>query len=182
MSQISQLSKHAVSFTVTAAVTLSPPSLPQLSPVLQQPNHVFCHIILWLVGVVPFSTNRNVFFFCLQTLPACGHFRDKSPFLPFLPCDKSLLYRSSCTRHNKNAMAVFAKKTWRTSFIVNPVLDLACPSTQEVGHPRVSGSPQTGTDSVRTRSVSLIPKSQFRCTEQDWTASKIPAQRALLQE
>ena len=27
-------------------------SLPQLPPVPQQPNHVFCHIILWLVGVV----------------------------------------------------------------------------------------------------------------------------------
>ena len=54
------------------------------SPVPQQPNHMIVHIILWLVGVVPFSTNRNMFS-CLQTLPACGQFCDKSPFLPFLP-------------------------------------------------------------------------------------------------
>ena len=57
---------------------------PTTSPVPQQPNHVVCHIILWLGHVVPFSTYRNVFF-CLQTLPGCRHFHDKIPFLPFLP-------------------------------------------------------------------------------------------------
>ena len=97
MSQISQLSKLAVSVTITAAVTLSPPSLPQLPPVPQQPNHVFCHIILWLVGVVPFSTNRNVFF-CLQTLPACGHFCDKGPFLLFLPAPDTKQTWRQCSR------------------------------------------------------------------------------------
>ena len=55
MSQISQLSNLAVSVTVT----LSPPSLPYLPPVPQQPDHVVCHIILWLLGVVPFSTDRK---------------------------------------------------------------------------------------------------------------------------
>ena len=60
------------------------------------------------------------------------------------------------------------------------------PSTREVGRvdglaktnphipiplccPRVSGSPQTRTDSVRTLLVSLIHNSQFRCTEQNGT-------------
>ena len=42
------------------------------------------HIILWLASVVPFSTSWNVFF-CLQALPACGHFCEKSPFLSSLP-------------------------------------------------------------------------------------------------
>ena len=74
----------SLSITFTAAVTLPPPSPATMSSVPQQPNHVVCHIILWVVGTVPFSTKRSVFS-CLQTLPVCGHFCDKSPFLPFLP-------------------------------------------------------------------------------------------------
>ena len=119
MSQISQLSKLAISITVTVAVTLSPPSLPQLPPVPQQSNHMFCHIILWLVGVVPFSTNRNMFF-CLQTLPACGHFCDKSPFCHFF------LHQTQSKRDGN----VRKKALW-TLFIVNQVP--LRPSTQEVG-------------------------------------------------
>ena len=50
MSQISQLSKLAisiaVSISITVAVTILPPSLPQLPPVPQQPNHVVRHISL----------------------------------------------------------------------------------------------------------------------------------------
>ena len=61
-------SQNSLSITVTAAVTLSPSPLPQLPRVPQQPSHVICHIILWLVAVVLFSTNRNTFFF------ACKHF------------------------------------------------------------------------------------------------------------
>ena len=30
-------------------------------PCSSQPNHVICHIIVWLVCVVAFSTNRNMF-------------------------------------------------------------------------------------------------------------------------
>ena len=84
--------------TVTAAVILSLTSLPQLPPVPQQPNHMFCHIILWLVGVVPFSTNRNMFF-CLQTLPACRHFHEKPVFTV-----------SSCNKHTANMMIMLVKK------------------------------------------------------------------------
>ena len=47
--------------------------------------------------------------------------------------------------------------------------------------PCVSGSPQIGTDLVRTRLVSLIHNSQFRCTEWDRIAGKIPVQLAPLQ-
>ena len=56
ITRISQLPK----LTISPTVMLSPPSLPQLPPVPQQPNHMVCHIMLWLVGVVPFSTNRKV--------------------------------------------------------------------------------------------------------------------------
>ena len=101
--------------TVTAAVTLSPPSLQQLPPVPQQPNHVVCHVILWLVGVVPFSTNRKgssiVFFFCLQTLPACGHFHERSPFWPFF-------LHQMHSKHYGNV----CEKAWWTLFIISPVL------------------------------------------------------------
>ena len=72
MSHISQLSKLAISIAVSITIT----DHPTLPPVPQQPNHRVCHIILWLAGVVPFSTNGNRFF-CLQTLPACGHIHEK---------------------------------------------------------------------------------------------------------
>ena len=114
MSQISQHSKLAVSITFTAADTL--PSVPQ------QPNHVFCHIILWLVGVVPFSTNGNVFF-CLQTLPACGHFSDKSMFLPFLPAADTKQAWRQCSQKS------VADIIYRKSDFGRP----ARLSTQEVG-------------------------------------------------
>ena len=124
-------------------------------------------------------------------LAACGHFRDRSPFLPFLPAPD--------TKRDGNVR----KKTWWTLFTQSPVLDMpVCPSTQELGRgvglaasytrehpqipnplscPRVSGSPQTGTDSVRTHLVSLIHNSQTRCTERDRTASQIPVKLAPLQ-
>ena len=63
MSKISQLSELAipitVSVTITVTVSLSSRSFLQLLPVPQQPNHVVCHMILWVAGVVPFSTNRK---------------------------------------------------------------------------------------------------------------------------
>ena len=102
MSQISQLSKLSivVSITVTVTVTLPPPSLPQLLPVPQQPNHVVCHIILWLVGVVPFSTNRKgsstVFFLLADT--SC---------LWTLLWKKPIFIVSSCTKHTANMTAMF---------------------------------------------------------------------------
>ena len=105
---MSQLSKPAI--TVTAPVTLLPPSLPQLPPAPQQPNHVFCHIILWLVGVVPFSTKRNMFF-CTQTLPACRHFRENRCFYHFF------LHQM----HSKRDDNVSEKVRW-TLFIISPLL------------------------------------------------------------
>ena len=70
---------------------------PTTSPVPLQPDHAVCHILLWLVGVVPFSNNRNLFS-CLQTLPACGHLPDKSPFLPFLPAPDTKQTWWQCSR------------------------------------------------------------------------------------
>ena len=75
--------------------------------------------------MVPFSTNRNVFF-CLQTLPGCVHFRDKSPFLLFLPAPDT-------SKRDSNV----CEKVGRTLFTVSPVLDVpAHLSTQEVGRGR----------------------------------------------
>ena len=68
MSQISQLSKLAITIFISVTVTVTLHRCPSHKfPVTKQPNHVVCHIILWLVGVVPFSTNRKgsrVFFAC----------------------------------------------------------------------------------------------------------------------
>ena len=91
---------------------------------------------------------------------------------------------SSCTRHKANVMAMFAKKQSKSGFgCAGTSIDSgggpwgwAVIATH--GHPqipipascpRVSGSPLTGTDSVRTRLVSLIHNSQFRCTKQNGT-------------
>ena len=166
-----------------AAVILSPPPLPQLPPVPQQPNHVFCHIILWSVGVLPFSTNRNVLF-CLQTVPACGIFHIKSQFLLFLPAPDTKQAWRQCSRKSM-ADIIYSKS-----------------GTQEVGHGDglAASYTRTSTDSdssllssrIRissdrnrflfwTRSVLLIHKSQFRCTERDRIAAKIPVQLAPLQ-
>ena len=85
---------------------------------------------------------------------------------------------------------VFACKHFlhaKTLLIVNLVLAMTtCPSTQEEHPqlpipaccPRISGSPQTRMDSVRTHSVSLIHNSQFRCTER---TTKIPVGLTSLQ-
>ena len=98
--------------------------------------------------------------------------------------DRFFLHQTQSKRHGN-----VREKAWRTLFTLSPVLDLPVrPSTREAGrvgwqlaiheHPQipiplccplVSGSPQTGTDSVRTRLVSLIHNSQFRCTEQNRT-------------
>ena len=97
--------------TVTAAVILSLTSLPQLPPVPQLPNHMFCHIILWLVGVVPFSTNsfHNVFLpantSCLQTLSWKASFY-------------CLFLQQTHSKHVDNV----SEKARRTLFIVAPVL------------------------------------------------------------
>ena len=178
MSQISQISKVAVSITVTAAVTLSPTSLPQLPPVPQQPNHVFCNLILRLVGVVPFSTNKNMFFACKHFL-LVDTFVTKARFYHFFLHQK----QSKCSR-----MFNVRKKAWQTLFIVNPVLDMpAHLSTQEVGlggglaasYTRTSTDNDSSLLSSRIRipsdrnrlgpvsSVSLIHNSQSRCTERD---------------
>ena len=110
MSKISQLSNSlsvAVSNTVT--VTLSPPSLPQLLHVLQQPNHRLCHIILWLVGAVPFSTNSKGGVTCFFV---CKHFLLVGTFVREVRFDR-----------------LFLQQTWRRSLwksvadiIVSPVL------------------------------------------------------------
>ena len=106
MSQFSQLSKLAISITVsiTVTVTLSQPSLPQLPPVPQQSNHVHCHIILRLVGVVPFSTNRKGVFSVANTI-ACGDYREKIQFLSFPPAPNALQTWRRCSQ-----------KAWRTLF------------------------------------------------------------------
>ena len=100
MSQISQLSKFTISIAVsiTVTVTLSPLSLPQLPPVLQLPNHLLCHIILWLADVVPFPPIGTCFFllantFCLQNLS----------------WEKPVFIASSCSKHAANVTTMFAK-------------------------------------------------------------------------
>ena len=97
MSQISQLSKLII--TVTAAVTSS--VRPTTSPVPQQPNHVVCHIILWLVGVVLSSTNRKggvtSCFFCLLANTSC---------LQTLSWEKPIVIVSSYTKRVANVTAM----------------------------------------------------------------------------
>ena len=84
-------------------------------------NHAVCHIIFWLVVVVLFSTNRNMFS-CLQTLPPWGHFCDKSRFYSFF------LHQTQ----NKHDGKV-RKSVTETIYHPSPVLDaLAHPSSQEV--------------------------------------------------
>ena len=103
---------HCCSHSFTAV-------LPTTSPTPQQPNHVVCHIILWLVGVVPFSTNRNVFS-CLQTL--ANTFVTKARFYHFF-------LHETQSKHDGNV----SEKAWRTLFTLSLVLDvLVCPSSQEV--------------------------------------------------
>ena len=72
---------------------------PTASPVPQQPNHVVCHIILWLAGVVPFSTNRNMFFLLANT--SC---------LRTLSWEKPVFIVSSCNKSAANVTVMFAKK------------------------------------------------------------------------
>ena len=108
MSQISQLSKLAVSIAVCISFTLLLLSIPQLPPGPQQPNHAFCHISLWLVGVVPFSTDRNVFFACIHFLPADTFVREAHFYRLFL--------------HQSKRDGNVREKVWRTLFIVSPVL------------------------------------------------------------
>ena len=86
MSQISQLSKLAISIAVT-----------------QQSNHVVWHIIVWLVGVVPFSTNRKgeVTRFFLLANTSC---------LQTLSWEEPVFIVSSCTKRAANMKAMLAKK------------------------------------------------------------------------
>ena len=86
MSQISQLSKLAISIAVT-----------------QQSDHVVWHIIVWLVGVVPFSTNRKgeVTRFFLLANTSC---------LQTLSWEEPVFIVSSCTKRAANMKAMLAKK------------------------------------------------------------------------
>ena len=129
MSQISQLSKTAIYLCLSHCHCCCHSSAsipPTTSPVPQQPYHVVCHVILWLVGVVPFSTNRNVFS-CLQTLGLADTFVTKASFYRFF-------LHQTHSKHDGNVRV----KAWRILFIASPVLDMpAHPSSQEVG--RVGG-------------------------------------------
>ena len=112
MSQISQLSKHAISYTVSitvsVVVTLLPQSLPQLPQVPQQPNHMVYHIILWLVDVVPFPTSRKG---VLSFFLAWKHFLLADTLWESFTV-------SSRLKHDGN----ICEKAWRTLFIISLVL------------------------------------------------------------
>ena len=85
-----------VSLSITDAVTL-PPRLSHnfpCSPATQSRSLPYNFVIC--CDVVPFSTNRNMFS-CLQALAACGHFCNKSPFLPFLPEPNAQLTWRQCS-------------------------------------------------------------------------------------
>ena len=90
-------------------------SLPQIPPVLQQPNHMVCHVILWLVGVVLFSTNRKgsrtVFFFLLANTTCLRTLCEKSRF------DHFFLHQTRSKRDG----SVRKKAQW-TLFIISLVL------------------------------------------------------------
>ena len=102
-----------LSVTITVAVTLLPPSLPQLPPVPQQPNHVVCHIILWLVGVVLSSTNRKggvtSCFFCLLANTSC---------LQTLSWEKPIVIVSSCTKRVATVTAMCLTEAWSPCYVI----------------------------------------------------------------
>ena len=89
---------------------------------------------------------------------------------------------SSCSRHKANVTAMFAKKRgghylpqvqfWTWLCVDSWGASYTWTSTDSDSSLLTSGSPQTRTDSVQTRLVSLICNSQFRCTERDRTATK----------
>ena len=54
----------------------------------------------WLVWCLFPPTGTCFFFFCLQTLPACRHFRESSPLLSLLPAPNVLQTRRQCWRKN----------------------------------------------------------------------------------
>ena len=64
----------------------------------QQPNHEVCHVILWLAGMMPFSTDK-VFFSTLHFLLADTFVRKSQS-----------LYVSFCTKRDCNN----SEKVWRT--------------------------------------------------------------------
>ena len=127
MSQISQLSKLAISVAVC------------------------------ITAGVPHTTSCS----SATKLAACGHFRDKSLFLPFLPAPDTKQTWQQCLRKSM-ADIIYPKSGFGRA-------SASGPSTWEVGcvggltatniHrfrcPGVSGSPLTGTDLVQTRLVSL---------------------------
>ena len=120
----------------------------------------------------------------LQPNLLLGHFVTKASFYRFF------LHQTQSKRDGN-----VHEKAWQTFFTLSPVLDLQVrpsavlaasssytrTSTDSDSTLLSSGSPQTRTDSVRTRLVSLIHNSQFRCTERDQTTGNILVQLMPLQ-
>ena len=102
---------------------------------------------------------------------ACKHFLLADTFVT-----NACFYRFFPHQTRSKRDGNVCKKAWWTVFIISLVKQLATHEHPQIPIPlccpRVSGSPQTGTDSVWTRSVSLIHNSQFRCTGRDRTAGK----------
>ena len=94
MSQISQLLKLANAVSIIVTVTILLPSQPKFPPFPQQPNQVLCHIILWLVDVVPLSTNRKGGGFFLLLV--------NTSFRRTLSWEKPIFIVSSCTECDGN--------------------------------------------------------------------------------
>ena len=126
MSQISQLSKLAisvvVSLTVTAAVNRPPLSLPQLP--LFPSNQImwfaiqFCDWLVWCL-----FPPVGICFLAFKHFLLADTFMKNARFYHFF------LHQTQSKRDSN-----VCEKAWRTLFIVCPVLDApACPSSQGVG-------------------------------------------------
>ena len=122
MSQISQLSKLAVSITVTAAVTLPPHhshNFPCSSATRSCGLPSFCDWLVWCL----FPPIGTCFIAC-KHLPLADTFMTKVHFYHFF------LHQTQSKRDGN-----ICEKAWRTSFTANMILDVPThPSTQEVGH------------------------------------------------
>ena len=157
MSQISQLSKLAISVAVC------------------------------ITAGVPHTTSCS----SATKLAACGHFHDKSTFLPFLPAPDTMqrwrqcsqksmadiIYPKSGSGHLRQVLRLGRWAVWVGLAASYTQTSTDSNSTLLSSHILIS----SGTDSVQIRLVSLIHCSRLRCTEWDGTASKIPVQLVPLQ-
>ena len=108
MSKLSKLS-ITVSHTITAAVTLPPPSLPQLPLLLSNDWLVWC--LFPLIG---------------RCFLACKHLLLADTFVT-----KACFYRFFLHQTQSKRDGNVCEKAWRTLFIVSPGLHMpVCPSSQ----------------------------------------------------